>query len=103
MNSAIAVGRDAYASNTGSPGGELDEAKAQLERLTALLDSQSLDIDGKRKIQDDVHAVRRELDEERPNFKRARKILKRIVANLGPAESLAAIAAHVLSIVRPFV
>lgn len=99
--SAVAVGTGAHASNdVSSKNRDLSEAKAVLAKLSGLLEEQELRIEQKKEVQDEVLAVRSELDKNRPNLSLIRPALKGIVASLGPAQALATLAAQVLTIVH---
>jgi predicted nucleic acid-binding Zn-ribbon protein len=100
-NSVLAVGTEAMASkNAADDRAELHEAKLLLADLRDRLSDVQEHIENRQEIQDEVDAVRNELDRERPRFKRVRSALEGIKSSLGPAETLARIAAQVLDIVK---
>lgn len=101
-NSVIAAGTEARASKRpADDGAQLREAKVLLAELRDRLSDAELRIENRHEIRDDVDTVRTELDKKRPNFKLVRTTLKGIKNSLGPAETLARMAAEVLNMVRP--
>jgi hypothetical protein len=100
-NSVIAAGRGARASkNTAGDREQLREAKVLLAELRDRLSDAELLIEDRGEIRDEVDNVRNELDREKPNFKLLRAALRGIKNSLGPAETLARLAAQVLDIVK---